>query len=167
MSTAVLAGSCPGGLPWPYLQEEMSPPCSKCLSRRIGPSRVPHPQPETLPPPHSGGGESPGNGWGSWHVCFPRGLKDSVRSLPSGSDRPTPSHHHLTTSVSGLGVALRSRSLPLPPVQTYHFSQVPHTPGPLHRLSREGSTRCQLCALGQVTPSRASHPHWSFEELPQ
>lgn len=50
--TAVLEGSRQGGLPRPYLQKAMSPPCSKCLSRRSWPKQSPS-EPE---------GKSPGKG---------------------------------------------------------------------------------------------------------
>lgn len=66
-----------------------------------------------------------------------------------------------------MGAALRSHNLTRPPRHTCHFSPLPHTPGPLHRLSWEDSVRSQPCALGQVTPSWASDPCWLFEELPQ
>ena len=73
----------------------------------------------------------------------------------------------LMGSTSRVGAALRSHNLTWPLRHTCHFSPLPHTPGPLHRLSWEASTRSQPCALGQVTPSWASDPCWLFEELPQ
>lgn len=170
--------SCHGRLPGPYLQEEVTPPCSRCLSRGMGPSRVPrgeaapHPQPErksSLParPSPGGGGEPLGDGWGSRHVCFPRGPSSSVPSLISGWDPLTWCCHHCMGSASRVGAALRSHNLTRPPRHTCHFSPRPHTPGPLHRLSWEASTRSQPCALEQVTPSWASDPWRLFEELPQ
>ena len=96
--------------------------------------------------PCPGRGESPGNGWGFWHVCSLWGPKGSVPSLCSGPDPPPPPRHHHTPSVSGVGVGpevsqLDPRQKSPCPVQTcqepLHFSRLPRAPGPLHRLSSE------------------------------
>lgn len=83
--------SCQGCLPEPYLQEEVTPPCSKCLSRGTGPSRVPrgesapHPQPErksSLPPPDPWRRRATRR----W-VGFP------ARVLPTGTEQFCPQAH--------------------------------------------------------------------------
>lgn len=128
------------GLRRPYLQKEMSPPCSKCLSRRR--------QLQTR-------GNITRESRGSWHggLCA---LPCLLLRTPSGF--PSPSHG---LQAGGWG-ALRSCSLPsiclcrLSSALMLFLS--PQTPGPLHGLVWEGSTRSWLHALGQVTPSRASVP---------
>lgn len=152
MFTAVLAGSCQGGLPRPYLQEETSPPCSKCL-RRTEPRSVPrgevvpHPQPEKPLPSPALEEESHQGMDGASGICAPHGDQRvlSPASALAQTLPPPPCHHH-TPSVSGVGVGpevsqLDPRQKSPCPVQTcqepLHFSQLPCAPRPLHRLSSE------------------------------
>lgn len=84
--------SCWGCLPGPYLQEGATPPCSKCLSRGMGPSRVPgvrQPhipgQKESLPslPPPPWRRRRATRGWMGFPACV----------LPTGTQQFCPQPH--------------------------------------------------------------------------
>lgn len=116
MFTAVLAGSCQGGLPRPYLQEETSPPCSKCL-RRTEPRSVPrgevvpHPQPEKHLPSPALEEESHQGMDGASGMCAPYG-DQRVLSPASALAQTLP---HLPVTITrlrfqGWVLALRSHS---------------------------------------------------------
>lgn len=156
-----------------YLQEETSPPCSKCFSRRRGLRQSFRGQGSLISPtkgkvtlPSSVEESHPGNGWGFWHMGFLEAEGFSLLCLLPSSDLPT-SCPYMALSLRGgeWGTQIPWPD-PWPPVQTHcwpcHFSQLPCTPGPWHRLSPGGPIRSWLCDFGQLPPSKAWNPHLEF-----
>ena len=84
--------ACPEG--WGQAESQgRGSPTSPARKRVFPPSR----------PRPGGGGEPLGDGWGSQHVCFPRGPSSSVPSLISGWDPLTSCCYRCMSSASRVG----------------------------------------------------------------
>lgn len=134
--------------------------------------------PERVYPPTTTLGEEShqGMGWGGAPGTCASHRDQRVLSQPPFCLRPpAPQHTHLPISISwpsglGVGLALRSHSLTLPtldrPVISLASSRSSLAPLGLCTGCHQKLPPGPSCALGQVTPSQASHPHWCFEKTP-